>query len=983
MGCGGSKVDDLPLVILCKERKQLIKAASDHRLALAAAHLSYFHSLHDVGDAIRKFVDEELVLGTYSASPGSPVLTLPPRGGGKSKPKSKSSSSTTSISHSFDGGDDSYHGKTQPKKIKKKTKNHSHHRDLHEDHDDDDEDSHLHLSSSSGSDLDSDSGHIHFHDHHHDGPERENREFAAQFERGGRGGGGFEMASTSYGDFNNYPARGNWGGGDAGGGGGVAVEMPSTSYGDFNNYPGQGNVGGGGYGYPGEGMPYPYPYPDPYPKPYPNPGPYPNQNMYYMKRSATPAKTVVVEDPAMANGFWGSSNYFGNGGGNYFGGYPMMGSPPPREPSPQKPPPAPPSPKASTWDFLNVFPSFDNGGSGGFPGYYPSDRYAYGSMTSSPDSREVREREGIPDLEDETEHEVIKEVPREKKRMNEEKVMNNGKSRFNEEFLHRNYGEGTSNPVAVDTSSSESMHSVKGRGNFSGMVSNKGKGIKTSVSPDTIQSPDSIVSRSPEEEEFVKKKGVTFEVEEASTVTADVESSKPSSSMNTLSAHGTRDIQEVVKEIRDEFETATGYGKEVGFMLEVSKLPYQQRSTPLKVILLRILSMKAQAKPSVQISSRVIKIAKMYSEQSVNEFEIQPRNLSSTLEKLYEWEKKLYKEVKDEERLRVIYEKQCKRLKLLDERGAESSKIEATQASIRKLLTKLNVCVRAVDSISSKIHKIRDEELQPQITDLIHGLIRMWRSMLRCHQKQFQAIMESKARSLKANTLQRDSGLKATLDLEMELVEWCTRFNNWIKTQKSYIESLNEWLLRCIHQEPEETADGVAPFSPSRMGAPPIFVICNDWFQGMVRVSEKGVESTMLDFASNLQQLWERQDQEQRQRIKTEYLKKDFEKQLRMLRTERGRIEQERDALSDKTAVSKVPSESGVSPLDDLKVDLDSMRKKLEEEKARQKEATKLVHDAASSSLQAGLLPIFEALGNFTSEILKVHEDVRLVDGAS
>ncbi|CAN1240440.1 hypothetical protein LINGRAPRIM_LOCUS2735 [Linum grandiflorum] len=505
MGCGGSKVDDLPLVILCRERKQLIKAASDHRLALAAAHLSYFHSLHDVGDAIRKFVDEELVLAAASSSsPGSPVLTLPPHANGKPKPKSKSksksSSSSTSISHSLD--------------------------------DDDDGDSHLHLSSSD-SDLNSDSGHgdfHHHHRHHHENPERE-EEF--------RGPG----------DFNNYPAQGNW-----------------------------------GYGYPGEPIPpaNPYPYPDPYANPYPN--------MYYMKRSTTPAKTVVVEDPSAPNGYWGSGSYYGNGAG-YFGGYPP---PTMREPSPPKPPPAPPSPpRASTWDFLNVFESVDNGGTGGggggFHGYHTSDRYVYGSITSSPDSREVREREGIPDLEDETEHEVIKEVPREKKRINEERgVNNNGKSRFNEEFLH-NYGEGTSKAVPVDTSSSsiESVESssMRGRGNVNGMRSSKGKGIKTSMSPDTIPSPDSIVSmRSPQEEEPVKRKGVSFEVvEETSSVTMDAESEKPNiSMMNTLSAHGTRDIQEVVKEIRDEFETATNYGKEIGFMLEVNKLPYQRQTTPLK-----------------------------------------------------------------------------------------------------------------------------------------------------------------------------------------------------------------------------------------------------------------------------------------------------------------------------------------------------------------------------------------------------------------
>lgn len=250
--------------------------------------------------------------------------------------------------------------------------------------------------------------------------------------------------------------------------------------------------------------------------------------------------------------------------------------------------------------------------------------------------------------------------------------------------------------------------------------------------------------------------------------------------------------------------------------------------------------------------------------------------------------------------------------------------------------------------------------------------------MLKCHQKQFQAVMESKVRSLKANTgFQKDSGLKATLDLEMELLNWCDRFNNWVHTQKSYVESLNEWLLKCLLQEQEETPDGPAPFSPSRIGAPPIFVICNDWYHAIVRISEKEVCGAMSGFASTLHQLWEKQDEEQRQRIKAEYLSKDFEKQLRTLRIERGKIEHEQDALSDKTAVSKV-SGSGVSPLDDLKVDLDSMRKRLEEERARHKETIKLVNNAASSSLQAGLVPIFEALNKFNSEVVKAHDQVRL-----
>ncbi|KAF9682633.1 hypothetical protein SADUNF_Sadunf05G0129200 [Salix dunnii] len=894
MGCGGSKVDDLPLVILCRERKEVIKAASDQRYALAAAHVAYFHSLREVGDAVRRFVDEGLVIASSSTSPASPVLTLP-SSEGKSRHKSKDSSASTSLSHSVDS-------KSKEDEI---------------------EDSHLHLSSGS----DTSSGHIHIHDT----PEEE----AAAVR---------EVPPTSYNDFADYPQpQGNWG---------------------FPNYSGEN------------------PYYNQYPYPYSHENSY--SNTFYMKRSATAAEKVVYEDPSVN----GSSGYYGGG---YFG-YPMMGSPS-RQQTPEKPPPVPPSPpKVSTWDYFNVFDAYDNGGSGGYPGYYTNARYGYGSSASSPDSKEVREREGIPDLEDEAEQEVMKEVHKDKMKASEDMDLN-GKMKFNEE-MKRNYGEGTSKSGHIG-SSRESLESITG------------KGIKSNSSPDTIQSADSVVSKSPEEG-LVRKKGVTFEVE--SNVTMDVESSKHSSvstATTTLSAHGTRDLQEVVKEISDEFEAASDSGKEVALMLEVSKLPYQyqRRSTRLKVILSRILylvSSHPPARPSTRISSRTIKMAKAYAAEPGNDFDTRHRNLSSTLQEIYAWEKKLYKEVKDEERLRVMYEKECKRLKLLDDRGAEPTRIDATQASVRKLLTKINVCIRAVDAISSKIHGLRDEKLEPQITKLIHGsfranvwmvgpwglllaiypckdvgvmrLIRMWKSMLKCHQKQFQAIMESKVRSLKA---QRDSGLKAIVELEMELINWCTCFNNWINTQKSYVGSLNRWLSCNLHEEPEETPDGIAPFSPSRIGAPRIFVICNDWYHTMDRISEKGVEMAMLGFASSLHQLWERQGEEQRQRIKAEYLTKEFEKRLKTLRMEKERIEQEHDASSDKT-MSKVPSESGISPLDDLKVDLDSMRKKLEEERERHKEAAKLVQDAASSSIQAGLVPIFEALGNFTSEVLKAHEEVRL-----
>ncbi|ESQ34621.1 hypothetical protein EUTSA_v10006728mg [Eutrema salsugineum] len=911
MGCGGSKVDDQPLVILCRERKELIKAASHHRCALAAAHLAYFQSLYDVGESIKRFVDEELVVVGSSSLPGSPVLTLPSDEG---KPhKHKISSSSTSISHSVV-------------------------------EDEEEEGSHLHLTSGSEFDSGSESGsdealgHIHIET----SPKVENEERLP------------EIFSRGYppGYPPSYPLS----------------YPPGFAPGFQPGYPPGYSTG---YQYPAQGWEYMGENPNPYPR------------MYFMKKSAPSSRPGVFqpENHRVENGQWlpengvGYSNYFpGYANSGYFG-YPEQRRAPP---SPARPPPSPPT--VSSWDFLNVFDTYDYNragvgeSSGAGAGYSPANG-GVRSNSSSPDSREVREREGIPELEEETEQEVIGQTFKHTKRKGTEKVKEHSqenepgnwsqREEINERKIKKrgDSGEGTSR-AAVPTAESSfgsktvsSFSSSEEGSEFHHVDDGEGKSSSNDLSGHETVATKSVGEV--EEENYVRKKGVSFELEESIATSFDVESSKISS-LSALSVHATRDLREVVKEIKSEFEVASSHGKEVAVLLEVSKLPYQQKSSGLKVIFSRIMylvapstaSSRSQPQPSIRLTSRILKVAKTYNGQDVREgFS---GNLSSTLEKLYAWEKKLYKEVKDEEKLRVIYEEKCRTLKKLDSIGAESSKIDATRASIRKLLTKLDVCIRSVDSISTRIHKLRDEELEPQLTQLIHGLIKMWRSMLKCHQKQFHAIMESKVRSLRANTgLQRDSGLKAILDLEMELREWCISFNDWVNTQKLYVESLNGWLSRCLHYEPETTEDGIAPFSPSRVGAPQVFVICKDWQEAMARISGENVTNAMQGFALNLHELWERQDEEQRQRVKAEYVSHDFEKRLNDLRMERARARMRNDQLHDGASErSVVLSESGISALDDLKVDLDSMRKKLEEERARHKETIKLVNNAASSSLK-------------------------------
>ena len=71
--------------------------------------------------------------------------------------------------------------------------------------------------------------------------------------------------------------------------------------------------------------------------------------------------------------------------------------------------------------------------------------------------------------------------------------------------------------------------------------------------------------------------------------------------------------------------------------------------------------------------------------------------------------------------MRLLIAKNSKRLKLLDQRGAEPQKIDATRNLLRKLSTKIRIAVRVIAKVSSKINKLRDEELWPQLNALIQG----------------------------------------------------------------------------------------------------------------------------------------------------------------------------------------------------------------------------------------------------------------------
>ncbi|RWW64743.1 hypothetical protein BHE74_00027998 [Ensete ventricosum] len=187
-----------------------------------------------------------------------------------------------------------------------------------------------------------------------------------------------------------------------------------------------------------------------------------------------------------------------------------------------------------------------------------------------------------------------------------------------------------------------------------------------------------------------------------------------------------------------------------------------------------------------------------------------------------------------------------------------------------------------------------------------------------------------------------DPRMDALKQLEFKMVDWISNFSVWVTVQRNYVKSLNGWLVKGIHYVPEVTDDGVVPFSPGRLGAPPVFVICNYWSQSVDRISERDVVDAVHAFADNVFNIWQQHKVEQQQRLSAN---RDMDSKLRSMEKE------EQQMLKQKRKLMLISSENGVS---------------ISEHVVQQ--------GSGMNSLQLSLKQIFEAMENFTADSMKAYE---------
>lgn len=71
--------------------------------------------------------------------------------------------------------------------------------------------------------------------------------------------------------------------------------------------------------------------------------------------------------------------------------------------------------------------------------------------------------------------------------------------------------------------------------------------------------------------------------------------------------------------------------------------------------------------------------------------------------------------------MRLLLRRRHKELRCLVDKGGEAHKVDSMRTAIDKLSAKMRIALQVVHSISKKINRLRDEELQPRTTELVRG----------------------------------------------------------------------------------------------------------------------------------------------------------------------------------------------------------------------------------------------------------------------
>lgn len=341
---------------------------------------------------------------------------------------------------------------------------------------------------------------------------------------------------------------------------------------------------------------------------------------------------------------------------------------------------------------------------------------------------------------------------------------------------------------------------------------------------------------------------------------------------------------------------------------------------------------------------------------------------ASTLERLHAWERKLYHEVKDGKLLRIAFDLKYKQLHNFHAKGGNKDVRDKLKATLKKLDTRLVVAIRAIRAASLRVEALTNEELYPQLCELLEGLVSMWRMISECHRLQTAIALEMQSFDDSVSEIEAtEAQKKASIKLRHELENLNTHFQGWIWSQQKYIVELDEWLKKCYGtKEPsKESVRGTRRTSSDTMDKAPIFWLLKEWREAFEELgSQQGVINDIKSFASMMRMLEENQSNELK-------LKKLAERSLRRFDQQTTFVSKLERQYSERTK-DKAPTS-----LQGKQARLDRLKTQADIGKHEHWAAMQIRKDATLDLLKQQLPTLFQSMSLFAEDAKSSYESVK------
>lgn len=434
-----------------------------------------------------------------------------------------------------------------------------------------------------------------------------------------------------------------------------------------------------------------------------------------------------------------------------------------------------------------------------------------------------------------------------------------------------------------------------------------------------------------------------------------------------------RDLTEIVNSIKEYFDKSADAGEQVSEMLETGRAQLDRSFRQLKKTVyhssgvLSNLSSSWTSKPPLAVKYR-------FEPGSIGE-PGSSKSLCSTLERLLAWEMKLYQEVKAREGVKIAHERKLSALQSQEYKGEDESKLNKTKASIQKLQSLIVVTSQAVSTTSTAIVGLRDAELVPQLIELCHGFMYMWRSMNQCHEVQNHVVQQVRGlvnRSTKGDSTS-DLHRQATRDLEAAVSAWHTSFCRLIKFQRDFIQSLHQWFkLTLLPVNSEEVNSNAS--QPSD-----VYLVFDEWKLALDRLPDTVASEAIKSFINVVHSISLKQAEEMKVKKRTESASKELEKKASSLRSIEKKYYHSYSMVGLGLPGSGPNNEHGLDardPLSEKKSELVACQRRVEDEMVRHSKAVEVTRAMTLNNIQTGLPGVFQAMTSFSSLIMEALEVV-------